>query len=50
MLASEEPPPPPTITLLINIITSIRSMEKMTSTLRFQKQKGDKYWGEEWGC
>ena len=40
---------PPTTALLIDIINSIRSMEKMTFSLRLQKEKGDKYW-KKWDC
>ncbi len=39
----------PTIAALVNIINSIRLMEKMTFTLRLQKEKGDAYWSK-WDC
>ncbi len=35
---------PPTMKLFIN---SVRDMEKMTFTLRLQKDKGDKYWEKQ---
>lgn len=40
---------PPTTALFIDIINSIRSMERMTFALRLQKEKGDEYW-EKWDC
>lgn len=40
---------PPTLDLFIGIVNYIRSMEKMTYTLRLQKNKGEKYWSK-WVC
>lgn len=40
---------PPTISSFISVVNTIRLMEKMTFTLRLQKEKGDALWNK-WDC
>ena len=49
MAASKKTPPPPHHRRPINIINCISLMEKMTFTIRIQKENGDAYW-HRWDC